>query len=196
MIVDSWFDNYVGVVSLVRIVNGTLNAGDKIRIMSTGRSYIADRVGRFTPKMTDSKFLQPGEVGFVIAGIKEIDGAPVGDTITHENKIAERALPDFQQVQPRVFAGVFPVNSEDYPAFREALQKLRLNDSALHFEPETSAALGFGFRCGFLGIHEHVVHVGAGAMRERQGRAGTTRPEPQPRDRDGLGGLRMGELDR
>ncbi len=158
LIVDSWFDNYVGVVSLVRIVNGTLNAGDKIRIMSTGRSYIADRVGRFTPKMTDSKFLQPGEVGFVVAGIKEIDGAPVGDTITHENKIAERALPDFQQVQPRVFAGVFPVNSEDYPAFREALQKLRLNDSALHFEPETSAALGFGFRCGFLGmLHMEIV---------------------------------------
>src|ERR1700741_912467 len=150
-IVDSWFDNYVGVVTLVRIFNGTLKVGDKIRVMSTGRAHLVDKIGRFTPKSVAAREFGPGDVGFVIAGIKEIDGAPVGDTITLEHKQATEPLPGFKQVQPRVFAGLFPINSEDYEAFRDALAKLRLNDSALHYEPEVSGALGFGFRCGFLG---------------------------------------------
>jgi len=158
LIVDSWFDNYVGVVSLVRVVNGRLPVGARVRVMSSGRSYPADRVGVFTPKMTDREVLRAGEVGFLIAGIKEIDGAPVGDTLTMEKNPCLQQLPGFKQVQPRVFAGVFPVNSEDYEDFREALQKLRLNDASLHFEPETSTALGFGFRCGFLGmLHMEIV---------------------------------------
>jgi GTP-binding protein LepA len=152
LIIDSWFDNYVGVVSLVRVVNGTLRTGEKIRVMSTGRSHAIDRLGRFTPKSVVLRELGAGEVGFVIAGIKEIDGAPVGDTITSEVRGATAPLPGFKQVQPRVFAGLFPVNSEDYESFRDALAKLRLNDSALHYEPEVSTALGFGFRCGFLGL--------------------------------------------
>ena len=158
LIIDSWFDNYVGVVSLVRIVNGELPKGSKITVMSTERSYVADRVGSFTPKMEDRPALTTGEVGFVIAGIKEIYGAPVGDTLTLTKNPCEEPLPGFKQVQPRVFAGLFPIQSEDYESFREALQKLRLNDAALHFEPETSAALGFGFRCGFLGmLHMEIV---------------------------------------
>jgi len=152
LIIDSWFDNYVGVVSLVRVVNGTLRTDEKIRVMSTGRSHLVDRLGRRTPKSETCESLSAGEVGFVIAGIKEIDGAPVGDTITHENRPSPAALPGFKQIKPRVFAGLFPVNSEDYESFRDALQKLRLNDSSLHFEPEVSTALGFGFRCGFLGL--------------------------------------------
>ena len=152
LIVDSWFDNYVGVVSLVRVVNGTLRVGEKIRVMSTGRSHPIDKLGRFTPKSVALRQLSAGEVGFVIAGIKEIDGAPVGDTITTEVHGSHDSLPGFKQVQPRVFAGVFPVNTEDYEAFRDALAKLRLNDSALHYEPEVSTALGFGFRIGFLGL--------------------------------------------
>jgi GTP-binding protein LepA len=152
LIVDSWFDNYVGVVSLVRVVNGMLKPGEKIRVMSTGRSHLVDKLGRFTPKSMVLAQLTAGEVGFVVAGIKEIDGAPVGDTITLESRPATAALPGFKQVQPRVFAGVFPVNTEDYEAFRDALAKLRLNDSALHYEPEVSTALGFGFRVGFLGL--------------------------------------------
>jgi len=152
LIIDSWFDNYVGVVSLVRVVNGVLRAGEKIRVMSTGRSHTVDRLGRFTPKSVAMSELGAGEVGFVAAGIKEIDGAPVGDTITADNKPASVPLPGFKQVQPRVFAGVFPINSEDYESFRDALAKLKLNDSALHYEPEVSTALGFGFRCGFLGL--------------------------------------------
>jgi GTP-binding protein LepA len=152
LIVDSWFDNYVGVVSLVRVVNGALRRGDKIRIMSTGRSWQVDQVGRFTPKRIESAGLETGEVGWVIAGIKEIDGAPVGDTITLESRPCHIALPGFKTVQPRVFAGVFPVQTDQYEAFRDALQKLKLNDSSLHFEPEASTALGFGFRCGFLGL--------------------------------------------
>src|SRR5579871_5693448 len=152
LIVDSWFDNYVGVVSLVRVVNGVLKAGDKIRVMSTGRSHQVDKLGRFTPKSVALRELAAGDVGFVVAGIKEIDGAPVGDTITLENRPAAAALPGFQQIKPRVFAGLYPVNSEDYESFRDALAKLRLNDSALHYEPEVSSALGFGFRCGFLGL--------------------------------------------
>jgi GTP-binding protein LepA len=158
LIIDSWFDNYVGVVSLVRVVNGVLAKGSKIKVMSTGRSYNADRVGVYTPKMQDRKELRTGEVGFVIAAIKDIYGAPVGDTLTATRAPCERPLPGFKQVQPRVFAGLFPISSDDYENFREALQKLRLNDAALHFEPETSAALGFGFRCGFLGmLHMEIV---------------------------------------
>jgi GTP-binding protein LepA len=152
LIIDSWFDNYVGVVSLVRVMNGQLRTGDKIRVVSTGRSHVVDRLGRFTPKSVEERALATGDVGFVVAGIKEIDGAPVGDTITLENRPAAAPLPGFKQIKPRVFAGLFPVNSEDYEKFRDALAKLRLNDSALHYEPEVSGALGFGFRCGFLGL--------------------------------------------
>ncbi|NNF67333.1 MAG: elongation factor 4 [Gammaproteobacteria bacterium] len=158
LIVDSWFDNYVGVVTLVRVKNGVLAKGDKVKVMSTGRSHLVDRVGIFTPKMVDRKELKAGEVGFVISTIKEIDGAPVGDTLTHEKKPCDEALAGFQQAQSRVFAGLYPINSDDFEAFREALQKLRLNDAALHFEPESSAALGLGFRCGFLGmLHMEIV---------------------------------------
>jgi len=158
LIIDSWFDNYVGVVSLVRVMNGRLRKGSKITIMSTEKSYNADRVGSFTPKMQDRESLETGEVGFVIAAIRDIYGAPVGDTITSTNNSCDKPLPGFKQIQPRVFAGMFPISSDDYESFREALQKLRLNDAALHFEPETSAALGFGFRCGFLGmLHMEIV---------------------------------------
>jgi GTP-binding protein LepA len=158
LIIDSWFDNYVGVVSLVRVVNGSLPKRSKITVMSTGISYNADRVGVYTPKMEDRDALNAGEVGFVIAGIKDIYGAPVGDTLTLTRQPCDEPLPGFKQVQPRVFSGLFPISSDDYESFREALQKLRLNDAALHFEPETSAALGFGFRCGFLGmLHMEIV---------------------------------------
>ena len=158
LIIDSWFDNYVGVVSLVRVMNGSLPKRSKITVMSTGDSFIADRVGCFTPKMEDRDSLETGHVGFVIAGIKDIYGAPVGDTLTLTRQPCETPLPGFKQVQPRVFAGLFPIVSDDYESFREALKKLRLNDAALHFEPETSAALGFGFRCGFLGmLHMEIV---------------------------------------
>ncbi len=158
LIIDSWFDNYVGVVSLVRVMNGSMPKGGKITVMSTGAAYNADRVGSFTPKMKDKDELRTGEVGFVIAGIKDIFGAPVGDTLTMTRNPCDKPLPGFKQVQPRVFAGLFPIQSDDYENFREALQKLRLNDAALHFEPETSAALGFGFRCGFLGmLHMEIV---------------------------------------
>ena len=152
LIIDSWFDNYLGVVSLVRVINGSLKLSDKIRVMSTGRSHQVDRLGRFTPKPLAAETLSAGEVGFIVAGVKEIDGAPVGDTITLESRPCAAPLPGFKQVQPRVFAGVFPINSEDYENFRDALAKLKLNDSALHYEPEVSTALGFGFRCGFLGL--------------------------------------------
>jgi GTP-binding protein LepA len=158
LIIDSWFDNYVGVVSLVRVVNGSLEKRSKITVMSTGDTYTADRVGCFTPKMQDRDVLKTGAVGFVIAGIKDIDGAPVGDTLTSTRRPCARPLPGFKIVQPRVFAGLFPIRSEDYEDFRDALQKLRLNDTSLHFEPETSIALGFGFRCGFLGLlHMEIV---------------------------------------
>ncbi|MBS0580984.1 MAG: elongation factor 4 [Proteobacteria bacterium] len=152
LIIDSWFDNYVGVVSLVRVVNGTLRTGDKMRVVSTGRSHQIDRLGRFTPKAIVEQELAAGDVGFVVAGIKEIDGAPVGDTITLENNPAEAPLAGFKQIQPRVFAGLFPTTTDDYEKLRDALAKLRLNDSALHYEPEVSTALGFGFRCGYLGL--------------------------------------------
>jgi GTP-binding protein LepA len=158
LIVDSWFDNYVGVVSLVRIVTGRLRKGQKIRIMSTRDDHIASDVGIFSPKKLATGELCAGEVGYVVAGIKEIHGAPVGDTITDSAEPCETTLPGFQAVQPRVFAGLFPVQSEDFEDFRDALQKLHLNDAALQFEPESSAALGFGFRCGFLGtLHMEIV---------------------------------------
>src|SRR5690242_2977558 len=158
LIIDSWFDNFVGVVSLVRVMNGSLKPRQKLLVMSTGRAHEVDRVGVFTPKMRDTAALNTGDVGYVIAGIKEIDGAPVGDTFTTADRPCAAPLPGFKQVQPRVFAGMFPISSDDYENFREALRKLRLNDSALHFEPETSTALGFGFRCGFLGmLHMEIV---------------------------------------
>jgi GTP-binding protein LepA len=158
LIIDSWFDNYVGVISLVRVMQGTLKPGQKMQVMSSGRAYLVDNVGIFTPKRLDTKLLEAGDVGYVIAGIKEIDGAPVGDTLTLADKPASEPLPGFQKVQPRVFAGLFPVVSDEYENLREALQKLRLNDASLHFEPETSGALGFGFRCGFLGmLHMEIV---------------------------------------
>ncbi len=152
LIIDSWFDNYVGVISLVRVVQGCLRRRQKIRVMSTGRDFQTERVGIFTPRREDRERLRAGDVGYVIAGIKDIDGAPVGDTITRTDCQAEEPLPGFLKVQPRVFAGLYPVISDDYENLREALQKLRLNDASLHFEPETSTALGFGFRCGFLGM--------------------------------------------
>jgi GTP-binding protein LepA len=158
LIIDSWFDNYVGVISLVRIVEGKLSRREKIRVMSTGRSFQVEKLGVFTPKPVDQDFLRAGDVGFVIAGIKDLEGAPVGDTLTHTDQVASEPLPGFETVQPRVFAGLFPVSSDDYENLREALQKLHLNDAALHFEPETSQALGFGFRCGFLGmLHMEIV---------------------------------------
>src|SRR6202050_2132281 len=158
LIIDSWFDNYVGVVSLVRVMNGALHSGAKIRVMSTGRSHVVDKLGRFAPKPVTRESLNTGEVGFVVAGIREIDGAPVGDTITLESNPAKEPLAGFKQVQPRVFAGMFPGSSDDYEQFREALKKPKVNDSALHYEPEVSTALGFGFRCGFLGLlHMEIV---------------------------------------
>jgi len=158
LIIDSWFDNFVGVISLVRVINGTIKPRNKIIVMSTGMTYQVDHVGIFTPKRTNNAALEAGDVGFIIAGIKEVDGAPVGDTLTSTNNPSADMLPGFQKLQPRVFAGLFPVSSEDYEDFREALQKLRLNDSALQYEPETSDALGFGFRIGFLGmLHMEIV---------------------------------------
>ena len=158
LIIDSWFDNFVGVITLVRMVEGCIPRRSKIQIMSTGRTFQADTVGVFTPKRTPLEQLSAGEVGFIIAGIKEIEGARVGDTITLASAPALEPLPGFKEVQPRVFSGMYPIEGDDYEAFREALQKLRLNDAALHFEPETSTALGFGFRCGFLGmLHMEIV---------------------------------------
>lgn len=158
LIIDSWYDQYVGVVSLVRIFDGVIHKGDKIKIMSTKDTHEVSHVGVFTPARVDKEKLSAGEVGFIIAGIKEIDGAPVGDTITLDRNPADAPVPGFQHVQPRVFAGLFPIESEKYEDLREALRKLRLNDSSLHFEPETSQALGFGFRCGFLGmLHMEII---------------------------------------
>ncbi|MBN4080686.1 elongation factor 4, partial [Beggiatoa alba] len=158
LIIDSWFDSYVGVISLVRIVQGTLKPKQKITMMAAGRNYSVDQLGVFTPKRQIKACLQAGEVGFLIAGIKEIDGAPVGDTITTTGKSAKHALAGFKAVQPQVFAGLFPVVGDDYESLRDALAKLRLNDAALFYEPETSQALGFGFRCGFLGmLHMEII---------------------------------------
>ena len=158
LIIDSWFDSYLGVVSLVRVMHGSIRKKQKITIMSTGKSFIAEKVGVFTPKRLEKDILNTGEVGYVVAGIKDIFGAPVGDTITWTDNPAEEQLTGFQRVQPRVFAGLYPVSSDDYEALRESLNKLNLNDAALQFEPETSQALGFGFRCGFLGmLHMEIV---------------------------------------
>jgi len=158
LIIDSWFDSYLGVVSLIRIVHGSIRRKQKITIMSTGRSFLVEKIGVFTPKRLEKEMLNTGEVGFLVAGIKDIFGAPVGDTITWTDKPAKEQLSGFQRVQPRVFAGLYPVTSDHYEELREALNKLNLNDAALQFEPETSQALGFGFRCGFLGmLHMEIV---------------------------------------
>ncbi len=158
LIIDSWFDSYLGVVSLVRIVNGALAKGYKMRVMSTGKHHIVDQVGIFTPKRTPTEILQAGEVGYVVAGIKDIHGAPVGDTLTLEKNPAQNPLPGFLRVKPQVYAGLFPISSDDFEDFREALAKLSLNDASLFYEPESSEALGFGFRCGFLGmLHMEII---------------------------------------
>ncbi len=158
LIIDSWFDSYLGVVSLVRVKNGVIKVGDKMQVMSTGRNHEVMGVGIFTPKREPTGILSAGEVGYVVAGIKEINGAPVGDTLTHAHQPATEPLPGFKKIKPQVYAGLFPVSSDDFPAFREALSKLCLNDAALFFEPESSEALGFGFRCGFLGmLHMEIV---------------------------------------
>ncbi|HEX7053752.1 MAG TPA: translation elongation factor 4, partial [Burkholderiales bacterium] len=152
LIIDSWFDNYVGVVMLVRVVEGTLRPKDRILLMSTGATYLCEQVGVFTPKSRRKESLAAGEVGFLTAGIKELRAAKVGDTVTHADKPGERPLPGFKEVKPQVFAGLYPVEANQYEALRDALEKLHLNDASFHYEPETSQALGFGFRCGFLGL--------------------------------------------
>ncbi|KND58984.1 Translation elongation factor LepA [Candidatus Paraburkholderia schumanniana] len=158
LIIDSWFDNYVGVVMLVRIVNGTLKPKDKIKMMATGAQYSVEHVGVFAPKSTNLSELSAGQVGFVIAGIKELTAAKVGDTVTVANRSATEPLPGFKEVKPQVFAGLYPVEANQYDALRESLEKLKLNDASLQFEPEVSQALGFGFRCGFLGLlHMEIV---------------------------------------
>jgi len=158
LIIDSWFDNYVGVVMLVRIVNGTLKPKDKILFMANGAQHLTEHVGVFTPKSQNRESLSAGQVGFVIAGIKELKDAKVGDTVTSVTRPASSALPGFKEVQPQVFAGLFPVESNQYEALRDSLEKLKLNDASLQYEPEVSQALGFGFRCGFLGLlHMEIV---------------------------------------
>ncbi|MEJ2767670.1 translation elongation factor 4 [Mycetohabitans sp. B46] len=158
LVIDSWFDNYVGVVMLVRIINGALRPKDKIKMMATGAQYPVEHVGVFTPKSQNRDVLSAGEVGFVIAGIKELTAAKVGDTITHSAKPAAEPLPGFKEVKPQVFAGLYPVEANQYDALRESLEKLKLNDASLQYEPEVSQALGFGFRCGFLGLlHMEIV---------------------------------------
>ncbi|KIG04512.1 translation elongation factor 4 [Caballeronia concitans] len=158
LIIDSWFDNYVGVVMLVRIVNGTLKPKDKIKMMATGAQYPVEHLGVFAPKSTNLAQLSAGQVGFVIAGIKELTAAKVGDTVTVANRPAQEPLPGFKEVKPQVFAGLYPVEANQYDALRESLEKLKLNDASLQFEPEVSQALGFGFRCGFLGLlHMEIV---------------------------------------
>ncbi len=152
LIVDSWFDNYVGVVMLVRVVDGELRPKDRIELMSTGAGYLCEQVGVFTPKSKPKDSLSAGEVGFVVAGIKDLRAAKVGDTITRADRRAATPLPGFKEIKPQVFAGLYPIESNQYEAMREALEKLHLNDSSLHYEPEVSQALGFGFRCGFLGL--------------------------------------------
>lgn len=152
LIIDSWFDNYLGTVSLVRVIDGRVKPKEKIRLMAMGRDYFVEQIGIFTPKRKPVPELGPGEVGYVVAGVKDVRSARVGDTITHADRPADKALPGFKEIKPRVFAGLYPVDSADYEAFRDALAKLQLNDASLHYEPETSQALGFGFRCGFLGM--------------------------------------------
>jgi len=152
LIIDSWFDNYLGIVSLIRVVDGSIAKGEKIRMMSTGRHHQVEQVGVFTPKQVTRNRIGAGEVGYFVAGIKDVHGAPVGDTVTLAKDGATTPLPGFKKMQPRVFAGLFPTDADAYPDLREALERLQLNDAALQFEPETSEALGFGFRCGFLGL--------------------------------------------
>ena len=158
LIIDSWFDSYLGVVSLVRVVNGMLSENDKIQMMTQKVAHQVDQIGVFTPKRERTKILRTGEVGFVVAGIKDIHGAPVGDTITHIKPASEKKLPGFKKITPQVYAGLFPISSDDFEDFREALEKLSLNDSSLSYEPESSQALGFGFRMGFLGmLHMEII---------------------------------------
>ncbi len=158
LIIDSWFDNYLGIVSLVRVVQGLIRPGDRVVVKSVGKAHVVDEVGSFTPKRSARESLAAGEVGYVVAGIKEIQGAPVGDTVVLASHAEVPQLPGFSRVKPQVFAGLFPVNSEDFESFREALEKLTLNDASLFYEPESSEALGFGFRCGFLGmLHMEIV---------------------------------------
>ncbi len=158
LLIDSWFDNYVGVVMLVRVVDGTLRPKDKIRLMSTGSTHLCEQVGVFTPKSLARDALRAGEVGFIISGIKELDAAKVGDTVTLADRPAAEPLPGFKEIKSQVFAGLYPVESNQYDSLRESLEKLKLNDASLHFEPEVSQALGFGFRCGFLGLlHMEIV---------------------------------------
>ncbi|MFM9911936.1 MAG: translation elongation factor 4 [Methylophilaceae bacterium] len=158
LIIDSWFDNYVGVIMLVRVVDGRLKPKDKIRLMATGAQHLCEQVGVFTPKSRQKESLSAGEVGFIIAGIKELANAKVGDTVTLADRRADAALPGFKEIKPQVFAGLYPVESNQYEALRDALEKLRLNDASLQYEPEVSQALGFGFRCGFLGLlHMEIV---------------------------------------
>ena len=158
LIVDSWFDNYLGVVSLVRIMNGTLHKNERIRVLSTGKSHLAENIGHYAPHQTPSETLECGQVGFIIAGIKDIHGAPVGDTITQHKNPTNKQLEGFKEVQPQVYAGLFPISAEQYQLFRDSLAKLKLNDASLFYEPENSQALGYGFRCGFLGmLHMEIV---------------------------------------
>lgn len=158
LIIDSWFDNYLGVVSLVRVVNGVLKTHDKIKVLSTGKDYNVEIVGVFTPKRQITEKLSAGDVGYLVANIKDIFGAPVGDTLTHSNHGTLEPLAGFKQAKPQVYAGLYPISADDFESFREALAKLRLNDASLSYEPETSEALGFGFRCGFLGmLHLEIV---------------------------------------
>jgi GTP-binding protein LepA len=158
LIVDSWFDNYLGTVSLVRVIDGCLKPKDKVRFMATGEDHLIEQIGIFTPKKKPVEQLGAGEVGYVIAGIKDVRSARVGDTITHLNRPADKPLPGFKEIKPRVFAGLYPVEAHEFESFRDALAKLQLNDASLHYEPETSTALGFGFRCGFLGmLHMEII---------------------------------------
>ena len=179
LIIDSWFDNYLGVVSLVRVVSGRIERGAKVTVMSTQRTHQVDRLGIYTPKRSDREVLATGEVGFVVAGIKDIEGAPVGDTLTLASRPAEHPLPGFKEVHPQVYAGMFPTDSKDFEAFREALAKLHLNDASLHYEPESSGALGFGFRCGFLGL----LHM-------KSYRSARARIRPRPHHQRAHGGVR------
>ena len=190
LVADSWFDPYLGVVSLVRILNGSVRKGQKVRVWSTGKDHEVTMLGVHTPKRVFKDEIRTGEVGFLIAGIKNIFGAPVGDTITDAARPCAAALPGFRKVQPRVFAGMFPIDADDFEDFRESLQKLQLNDSALQFEPENSTALGFGFRIGFLGmLHLEIVQerlereynlnlITIGGLRSGDGR----RQHPQDRE--------------
>ena len=158
LLIDSWFDNYVGVVMLVRVVDGTLRPKDKLRFMSSGANYLCEQVGVFTPKAVQQDLLSAGEVGYVVAGVRELQAARVGDTLTFADRPASKALPGFKEIKSQVFAGLYPVEANQYDSLREALEKLKLNDASLHYEPEVSQALGFGFRCGFLGLlHMEIV---------------------------------------